>query len=180
MKKIIIRITLATILVSMFAFTGSVFAQAEVPPDAPLGAGTVSDEPLYLNHDEMVTALVDLTGLSAEEVEARLADGETAYNIAISQGVSPEDFYAILPMGGFRMQAAGQGGNGRFGTETAPRLQMQERAQDGTCLIDCDGTCLMDCEPQLLNLNLMDCEPQLLNLNLVDGSAASRGGRWNR
>ena len=78
MKKIIIRITLATILVSMFAFTGSVFAQAEVPPDAPLGAGTVSDEPLYLNHDEMVTALVDLTGLSAEEVEARLADGETA------------------------------------------------------------------------------------------------------
>jgi hypothetical protein len=164
MKKTLIGMTLAAVLVGMFAFTGSVFAQAEVPPETPAAAGTVSDDPLYLNHDEMVAALVSLTGLSADEIEARLAAGETAYDIAISQGVAPEDFYALLPMGGFGMQAYGQGGYGRFGAENAPRFQMQENAQyfyqDGTCLTD--GV------------------PAPLNLNLQDGTTGGRGGRWNR
>ena len=172
MKKTFIGIALAVVLVSVFASTTSVFAQAEVPPTAPAGAGRgrmagaalVNTDPLYLNHDEMINALVDLTGLSAAEIEERIAAGETAYEIAISQNVSPEDFYAVLPMGGYGVQAAGQMNYGRADVETAPRFQMQENTQsfyqDGTCLVD--------------------GEPQPLNLNLLDGSGAGRSGRWNR
>ena len=129
MKKTIIGMTLAAVLVGMFAFTGSVFAQAEVPPETP-----VNVDPLYLNHDDMVASLVEMTGLSIEEVEVRIAAGETAYDIAISAGVAPEDFYAILPMGGNGMQAAGQGiGQGLNGCrmrlldEYIPRIPMLKR-----------------------------------------------------
>jgi hypothetical protein len=150
MKMKLIGLTLAAVLVSMFAFTGSAFAQAELPPEAPDGAV----EPLYLNHDTMLAFLVDLTGLSAEDVTARLTAGETAYDIAISQGVAPEDFQSLMPMSG----------SGRMGTGEAPRQQMQQKFQ----YLYQDGACLGDGEPQLLNLNLRD------------GSAANRGGRWNR
>lgn len=167
MKKTIIGMTLAAVLVSVFAFTGSVFAQAELPPETPAGEEQISTEPLYLYHDEMVSSLASLTGLSVEEVEARLADGEIAYDIALSQGVAPEDFYAILPMGGFGMQAAGQIGDGSFGPESALRYQIRERLQD----FSQDGTCLVDGEPQPLNLNAEDGSV---------GNAGSRGGRMNR
>ena len=167
MKKTIIGMTLAAVLVGMFAFTGSVFAQAEVPPETP-----ASVDPLYLNHDDMVASLVNMTGLSAEEIESRIAAGETAYDIAISAGVAPEDFYAILPIGGYGMQAGGQNigqGIGRAGAANALRYKAQLQLQDQTLLED--GTCLTDGVPAPLNLNVQD----------GTGSAgANRGGRWNR
>jgi hypothetical protein len=166
MKKTIISMTLAAVLVSMFAFTGSVFAQAEVPPETP-----DSDEALYLNHDEMLSTVSGLTGLSAEEIEARIAAGETAYDIAISLGVAPEDFYAILPMGGYGMQADGQGlgqAEGASALRYQAKLQAQLQLQDQTLLED--GECLTDGVPA----------PQ--NLNLEDGTGrggSNRGGRRN-
>ena len=170
MKKTIIGMTLTAVLVGMFAFTGGVFAQAEVPPESPAETGAVSDDVLYLNHDEMVNAVSSLTGLSVEEVEARIATGESAYDIAISQGVAPEDFYAILPMGGYGMQAAGQGLS-RAGAANALRYQAQAQIQDQTLLED--GTCLLT----------DGASPAPLNLNVQDGSGSAgsnRGGRWNR
>jgi hypothetical protein len=165
MKKTMIGLTLAAVLVSMFAFTGSVFAQTEGPPETP-----ATYEPRYLNHDNMVAALVEMTGLPAEEVEARIAAGETAYDIAISVDVISEDFYAILPTGGYGMQAARQGqGLGRAGAANALRYQAQLQLQDQTLLED--GECLNDGVPA----------PQ--NLNVQDGTGAAgdnRGGRWNR
>ena len=169
MKKKFIGITLATLIISMFIFTGGVFAQAEVPPEVPADTEPVMVEPLYLNHDEHVAALVDLTGLTAEEIEARLAAGETAYDIAMSMNVAQEDFHAIWPMGGNGM---GQGDGVCDGTcdgtgsDAALQIQLQTRlqtrAQDGSCLS-------ADCVPQNLSGT---CEP----INLQDGNGAGRGG----
>jgi hypothetical protein len=167
MRKTIIGMTLAAVLVGMFAFTGSVFAQAEVPPETP-----DSNEALYLNHDDMVASLVDMTGLTTEEIESRIASGESAYDIAISAGVAPEDFYAILPMGGYGMQADGQGlgqGLGRAGAANALRYQAQLQLQDQTLLED--GDCLTDGVPAPLNLNIQDG---------TGNGGSNRGGRWNR
>jgi len=169
MKKKFIGITLTAVLVSMFVFTGAVFAQAEVPPEVPADVEPVSVEPLYLNHDDNVAALVELTGLTAEEIEARLAAGETAYDIAMSMDVPQEDFHAIWPMGGNGM---GQGDGicdgicDGTGSEDALQIQLQTRLQTRIQ----DGSCLSgDCVPQNLSGT---CEP----INLQDGSGAGRGG----
>ncbi len=165
MKKTIIGMTMAAVLVGMFAFTGSVFAQAEVPPETP-----ASVDPLYLNHDDMVASLVDMTGLSAEEVESRIAAGETAYDIAISAGVAPEDFYAILPMGGYGMQAAGQGlGQAEGASALRYQAKLQIQLQDQSLLED--GECLTDGVPAPLNLNVQDGTGR---------AGSNRSGRWNR
>ena len=71
MRKRLTGITLAAVLISMFVFTGAVFAQAEIPPEVPADVDPISVEPLFLNHDDHVAALVELTGLTAEEIEAR-------------------------------------------------------------------------------------------------------------
>ena len=162
MKKRLIGITLAALLVSMFAFTGSAFAQVEIPPAVPADEAPLTDETLNLYHEERVAALVDMTGLTAEEIEARLAAGETAYDIAMSMDVPQEDFHAVWPMGSNGM---GQGAGECDGTCSGDMLQtqLQIRAQDGSCLSE-------DCEPKNVNL---DCEP----MNLQDGSGSSRGGR---
>jgi hypothetical protein len=170
MKKQLIGITLATLIVSMFAFTGSVFAQAEVPPEVPADTEPVTGETLYLYHDENIAALVDMTGLSAEEIEARLAAGETAYDIAISMDVTQEDFHAIWPMGGAGMQGDGEcdGICDGSGSEDALQTRLRIRVQDGSCMS------LEDCEPKQLNDT---CEP----IALEDGTGAgNRGGNSNR
>ena len=171
MKKQLIGITLATLIVSMFAFTGSVFAQAEVPPEVPTDTEPVADETLNLYHDENVAALVEMTGLTAEEIEARLAAGETAYDIAMSMNVPQEDFHAVWPMGSNGM---GQGDGlcdgtcDGTGSDDALQLQTQTRLQvrikDGSCLSS-------DCVPQNLSGT---CEP----MNLQDGTG-NRGGNAN-
>jgi hypothetical protein len=156
MKKQLIGITLAAVLVSMFVFTGGVFAQTELPPEAPADTEPVSDQTLNLYHDERVAALVEMTGLTTEEIEARLAAGETAYDIAMSMDVPQEDFHAVWPMGGAGMRGDGQGDG------SALRIRLHTRVQDGTCLAGCD--------PQNLNTT---CEP----INLQDGTGAGRRGR---
>jgi hypothetical protein len=159
MKKKFIGITLTAVLVSMFVFTGAVFAQAEVPPEVPADVEPISVEPLYLNHEDHVAALVELTGLTAEEIEARLAAGETAYDIAMSMDVPQEEFHAVWPMGGSGM---GQGDGICDGTCDGTAIQLQTQLQTRLQTRIQDGSCLS-----------ADCVPQ----NLQDGSGAgNRGG----
>jgi hypothetical protein len=47
-------------------------------------------------HTYMVTAFVDKLGLNVEDVNARLAAGESMYDIAIANGVKAEDFPALM------------------------------------------------------------------------------------
>jgi len=166
MKKTLIGITMVSVLVGGFVFTGTASAMA---PAADAGSasfgrgpgnGFATDEPLYLNHDEIVAALVELTGLDEAEIIARIDAGETAYDIANAAGVSEADFFALIPLGaeGYGQMAGGRGGFGRFDGEKAARLQLMENAAYMTMDGDCDEDGVPD------------------QLNLQDGN----GGRWNR
>jgi len=165
MKKTMIGFALIAAVLGSFVMTGTASAMAPATVDGSDGVsagrgpgnGNAGAEPLYLNQDEMLAALVELTGLSAEETAARIDAGETAYDIAISVGISEDDFHALIPMG-YAMMA--EGGFGRFG-ETTPRSMFQENAQ----YYYQDGTCDEDGVP----------EP----LNLLDGTGAVCGSSWN-
>ena len=72
---------------------GQAFAQGTGPnagkgPMMQTGGG-------YL-HTYMVAAFAEQLGLTVEEVNARLAAGETMYDIAIASGVAREDFAALM------------------------------------------------------------------------------------
>lgn len=166
MKKTLMGITMVSVLAGAFIFTGTASAMA---PDVEAGSGVfgrgpgngfATDEPLYLNHDEIVAMLVEWTGLDEAEIIARIDAGETAYDIAIAAGVAEEDFFALLPMGTFGFSMTGDGSTSRFG-KAAPRM-MQENAQ----YLYQDGDCDADGVPD--------------QLYLQDGSGVARGGRWNR
>ncbi|MBN2556488.1 MAG: hypothetical protein JXA97_11160 [Anaerolineales bacterium] len=167
MNKTLIGITMVSVLAGVFIFTGTASAMAPAwdVDSASLGRGPgngfATDEPLYLNHDDNVAALVELTGLDEAEIIARIDAGETAYDIAIAAGVSEEDFYALLPMGTYGFGMMGDGSYGRFG-EAAPRYMLQVNAQYFYQEGDCDADGVPD------------------QLYLQDGTGVALGGRWNR
>jgi hypothetical protein len=72
---------------------GVAFAQGPAPfagngPMLQNGGG-------YL-HTYMVTAFAEKLGLKVDDVNARLAAGETMYNIAVTSGVKAEDFPSLM------------------------------------------------------------------------------------
>lgn len=101
MKKTIL---IAGLIVAALAVLGVGAALAQGPAPfggngpmtlAPGASAGVQTGGGYL-HTYMVTALADELGLSVEDVNARLAAGETMYDIAIADGVKPEDFPALM------------------------------------------------------------------------------------
>jgi len=113
MKSIVI---LAVIAVALGSFT-SVFAQTDTPGDpVGYGGGGISSRSkrggqgtgstwLYQNreaseggllHDAMIAAFSEALGIPVEDLEARIADGETLADIALSTGMTIEDFRTLL------------------------------------------------------------------------------------
>ena len=93
MKKIIFTSLLVVVALAVFT-TGAAFAQDEQPPFAPQGRVHGGGEgPL---HDFMVEALADALGMDAAELETRLEGGETAYQVALAQGIAAEEIPALL------------------------------------------------------------------------------------
>lgn len=92
MKKTILIISL--LLVTLVTVgVGVAFAQGPTPytgngPMMQNGAG-------YL-HTYMVAAFAEKLGLQVEDVNARLAAGESMYDIAIAAGTKAEDFPALM------------------------------------------------------------------------------------
>jgi hypothetical protein len=92
MKKTILIIGLV-VAALVVAGVGEVFAQGPAPS---AGNGpTLQDGSGYL-HTYMITAFAEKLGLEAEAVNARLAAGETLYDIAIADGIKAEDFPALM------------------------------------------------------------------------------------
>lgn len=100
MKKSILISIMAALLFSVFSVTGSAYAQT-AKPECPNGCP---------EHDDMLALFSESLDLPAEELQARLDSGETMAQIALSSGMSFEDFKALMPRGNFRQQA-----NGLFG-----------------------------------------------------------------
>lgn len=93
MKRIVIVSTF--VLVALVALsTGVVFAQGTQPPTQPFGPMHGGGEgPM---HDYMVKALAESLKLDAAQLESRLENGESAYQIALAQGIAEKDIPALL------------------------------------------------------------------------------------
>ncbi len=100
MKKSVVVIALVAAALAVFT-TGVAFAQAPQRPQpvnaAARGAG---NGPL---HDYMVTAMAQALGITPADLEARLASGQTAYQVALNLGISADKVPALLS--GARAQA---------------------------------------------------------------------------
>jgi uncharacterized protein YidB (DUF937 family) len=112
MKKLIISI----VIVALVAVTlvGAAFAQSNNPPAQPnsgygygmgrmggrgagmgrAGSGLAGTQSGYL-HDEMVAAFAEKLGLTVDELNSRLAKGETLSQIASSKGLTYDEFRTL-------------------------------------------------------------------------------------
>lgn len=116
MKKWIIIgasvITLAALATAGFVWAGTAFAQSQYPPspDYPYGRmgglyhgygmmggygmwGTGNYGPM---HEYMVAALAEALNLTPEEIQARIEEGETPWQIAQAQGLSDEQIQELM------------------------------------------------------------------------------------
>ena len=93
MKRSVIVIVLLAAALAVFS-TGVAFAQTPQPPQPASGAvrGTGSG-PLY---DYMVNALAQALGITPADFAARRAAGETAYQVALTLGISADKIPALL------------------------------------------------------------------------------------
>jgi hypothetical protein len=107
MKKLVIALTVAAVAVLVLVAAGVAYAQSNGPSDDnDFGFGMMGRRGHLFNqekvggdevlHDEMVAAFAAKLGISATDLETRLANGETMAEIADSLGFSLEDFRAIM------------------------------------------------------------------------------------
>ena len=164
MKKNILLALVAVLTISMVA-AGVAFAQGNGPGGRGSGAGgtgtgTGTNLEVTLS-TYMPTAIADVLGLSVEDVNARLASGETLQTIALSMGYTLEqipDLMASVRAKAIELASAGgvitadqaaslltnqSGGNalgnGTGATNTYTYMYTYNTG-DGTGI--CDGSCL--------------------------------------
>ncbi len=95
MKKTIL-ITGLVILALGVLGVGAVFAQDETPP-VPYGHGAMMNNGVSgPMHTFMTIEFAKALDLNVNDINTRLAAGETMYDIALSAGVTAEEFPAIM------------------------------------------------------------------------------------
>lgn len=92
MKKTLIAIAVLGILALSLGAAGLVYAQGPNPPQpgrGPMTGGGVL-------HTYMTAEWAKALNLSVDEINARLASGQTMYQIALDAGVKAEEFYSLM------------------------------------------------------------------------------------
>ena len=92
MKKTILIVGLLVLALGVLG-VGVVFAQGTTPPYA--GHGPMMNGQGVM-HTFMVTEFAKKLDLNVNDINTRLAAGETMYDIALSAGVTAEEFPAIM------------------------------------------------------------------------------------
>ena len=104
MKKTVVALVLVVATLAVFA-TGVAVAQSPQPPTpgtgiglgagrGPMGFAAGGQEgPL---HEYMLKAMSEALGISADEFESRRTAGETAYQIALAEGISADKIPTLL------------------------------------------------------------------------------------
>jgi hypothetical protein len=140
MKKSLIAILVAAVLVASFSVVGSVYAQSGTPGN---GYGVATQQQLQtedgsgLYHDEIIAAFVEALGLTAEEIEAKIGEGFTIAQIAQAEGLTLEEIRALMPVGLNGARNAGWMGRGYMAAgENAEFAPGGQFLGDGTCLVD--------------------------------------------
>ena len=129
MKRKLIITLLAVSIFSMFSITGSAFAQS----DDPVCPGDCTEP------NEMILLVSEKLGMPVEELQSRLETGERLSQIAISAGMSFDDFRALMPMDKLGQSAYGLFGQGN---RRAPGGTMNTPFGSSACLDN------PDCAPQ--------------------------------
>lgn len=107
MKKIMIGFVMVALLVSVFAFTSDAYAQTAEPQalygqgggrgrGGSNGGGGVQGTQSGILHDYLIAAFAEKLGLTVDEVNTRLANGETLSEIAYTEGYTLEEFQALI------------------------------------------------------------------------------------
>lgn len=140
MKKSLIAILVAAVLVASFSVVGSVSAQSGTPGN---GYGVATQQQLQtedgsgLYHDEIIAIFVEALGLTAEEIEAKIGEGFTIAQIAQAEGLSLEEIRALMPVGLNGARNAGWMGRGYMAAgENTEFAFGGQYLGDGTCLVD--------------------------------------------
>lgn len=110
-KKVLLGLGLAAVIAGA-AVTATVgFAQAEDPPKVLANQlfmsqrfkrwmsaddGWIADELGEVMHEAMIAAFADALGLDAADLEARLETGEQMMDIALEEGLSPDEVWGII------------------------------------------------------------------------------------
>jgi hypothetical protein len=116
MKKFVIGFVIVAVLAVALGTAGYVSAQAPVPGSGN-GTGMMGGRGGRMGnqaagaqtgplHDEMVTVFAQKLGISVDELNARLAKGETMAQIASSKGLTADQFSTLMT--GARAQAIDQ------------------------------------------------------------------------
>jgi hypothetical protein len=110
MNKTLLGIVIAVVVVVALGTAGVVYAQTTTPwgPDPDDGNGfrmggrrgmmgsQYAGTQTGWMHDEMIAAFAEKLGISVDDLNARLADGESMAQIATSTGLSVEEFQSLM------------------------------------------------------------------------------------
>ncbi len=116
MKNLIKTLVVITVIGVALASTSAVFAQSTPPGNSNPGGSTsntvgggmgsgrrggnqayqADDTQDGILHDALITAFAEALGLSVDEVNVRLADGETMSEIALSTGMTYDEFMVLF------------------------------------------------------------------------------------
>ena len=109
MKKVILVIVGALVLFAVFGAVGFAYAQTQTPPQGVpsgvgpgfgmmgrFGQGMMGGGGYGPMHEYMEQALAEKLGLTEEEIEDKLAAGETMWSIAQAQGLSEEEISTLM------------------------------------------------------------------------------------
>jgi hypothetical protein len=89
MKKTMLILAVLGVVALSLGAAGLVYAQAQTPQGTGQGGpGPRSHGQEGPLHDYMVDAMADVLNLQPSELESRLSNGETFYQIALSQGLT--------------------------------------------------------------------------------------------
>jgi hypothetical protein len=110
-KKLIVTVGLAAVVVLSLVLVSAAFAQGQTPPTlAPgYGPGMMGGRGGMMGgygglrgrqagpmHDYMLNAFAEALDISRADLDARLANGETLYQIAAAQGPTQEQFFQLM------------------------------------------------------------------------------------
>jgi uncharacterized protein YidB (DUF937 family) len=114
MKKLILSIVIMAVVAAALGTAGIVYAQSQTPATPAPGSGygpgmmggrgsrggmigqnTAGTQTGFL-HDEMIAVFAQKLGISVDELNARLANGETLAQIAFSKGLTADQFSTLM------------------------------------------------------------------------------------
>ena len=104
MNKTLLSIVIVAVVAIALGTAGFVYAQASTPQTPVPGSGygqgmmgvNASGTQDGFLHDEMIAVYAQKLGISVEDLNARLAKGETMAQIASSKGLTADQFTALM------------------------------------------------------------------------------------